>query len=174
MPLISLEEALGLIPPQTPETKNPARPASKTKQPNQKPPTPAKLRKQTLKEAIITDFLAKLKIKTICTKHNITKPTFYTYIAEWAQNDQGLWLQIEWVQIYLDMKENNPAEAFRGLTRIICILKRRQDQIEVNIQNNINIQTELTNRINQLIEISEQACKASNPNLDTYLPQQTP
>lgn len=157
---LTIAQALGLEP--TPQEFK-----AKTQPPKEKPPTPAGLKRHAIQERIITQLQAGLNIDTICTKENITKPTLYTYVGKWAKTQQTTWLQTEWIKLYTQILQTNPTEAFRNLTKILCIIKRQQDKIELNIQNNppTNLHLNLTQQIKTLIDISEMQCNAnSNPN----------
>jgi transketolase len=142
---ITLAEAL--FPPQTPQNS---------------PATPTQLSMEARRQQVITLLLQQEEVGKIARKLGVDRKTIYTDFEAWAKTEQATHLQIEWLQQYESMKQENPEEAFQALTKLMMKLLEKQAKLEVNVTQNSYTQIDITKQIDELIEVSELPCNGSS------------
>jgi predicted DNA-binding protein (UPF0251 family) len=159
MPLISLEEALGLAPnKQTQKTQTPQEQKTSLLSPKQQ-------QIETRREKIITLLLEEnLDIKTAAKQLGVHRDTVHEDFKAWIQTKQADHLTLEWHHQYKKMQTTHPTKAFEALTRLLTKILEKQATLEINLQNTTtnNVQVNLSEQIKTLIDISERPCNASN------------
>jgi hypothetical protein len=75
----------------------------------------------------------------IAEKLGVDRKTVYTDFMEWAKSEQATYLQIEWMQQYENMKQEDPQTAFEALTKLMMKLLEKQAKIELNLTNQTTI-----------------------------------
>jgi hypothetical protein len=92
----------------------------------------------------------------------ISEDTAQDDFAFLVRDGLGTALVEEWMGEYSKMKKSNRAIAFRALTNLLKKVLEKEAKIAVNVQNNTNIQVNLSEQIKTLIDISERPCNANN------------
>ena len=134
--------------------------------PQTSPTTPLQLTQEIRKQQVISLILQRMNPGKIAEKLGVDRKTVYNDFMEWAKSEQASYLQVEWMQPYEVMKQEDPQTAFDALTKLMMKLLEKQAKVEFNLtQNNqTNIQVDISNEVNELIKISrEENCKPKEP-----------
>lgn len=122
------------------------------------PTTPKQLNIEARQQKVITLILQQVSPGTIAKQLGVDRKTVYNDFIDWAKSEQAAYLQVEWMQQYEQMKQDNPEEAFQALTKLVMKLVEKQTKVEVNLNQEVNINSQ----VNELIQISrDQTCNKS-------------
>jgi hypothetical protein len=91
------------------------------------------------RQQVISLILQRMTPGKIAEKLGVDRKTVYTDFMEWAKSEQATYLQIEWMQQYENMKQEDPQTAFEALTKLMMKLLEKQAKIELNLTNQTTI-----------------------------------
>jgi hypothetical protein len=132
----------------------------------QQNPTPKKLGIAERREQTISLILQGMDITAIAKKLGVDRSTVYEDFDAWAKSEQTKYFQIEWLQQYKLMKDDDPQTAFEALTKLMMKLLEKQAKIEFSLtQNNTTTyNVDISTQVNELIKISrtEEGCKVAS------------
>jgi len=155
MPLITLEEALGLVP--SKETQN-------TQNKETHLLTPKQYGVQHRRKQLAIHMLQGGTLIEFAKVQEISEDTAQDDFAFLVRDGLGTALVEEWTCEYSKMKKSNRTIAFRALTDLLKKVLEKEAKLAVTVQNTTNIQVNLSEQIKTLIDISERPCNANNTN----------
>jgi len=110
-------------------------------------PTPKQLSIQERRNKVIALILQRVAVTEIARQLKVDRSTIYADFEEWVKTEQANHLLIEWLQQYEQMKQDNPAEAFTALTKLVMKILEKQAKLEVNVSQQNNISNSFVVRI---------------------------
>jgi hypothetical protein len=119
--------------------------------------TPKQLGIKERREKVVALILKRFNITVIAQQLGIDRSTVYEDFEAWAKTEQATYLQVEWLQQYEQMKQDDPQTAFEALTKLMMKLLEKQAKLEVNLTQNNLEKTELNFNMDGLSEADQDA-----------------